>query len=234
MSFNFKNPYDNKSTPAKKTFVAKSSPKSPNKTSKSKPFQIIVELGEDSSGAAICIVAVGHRNPEKTLELAEHLAHHDATFYKSTNDKNTAVKHFVDANKTTITGNQITPIYSGEYNRIRKELTPVGLKMAALNINKYIAFRLLSPAQKKEFLERVCIFAQQLTGSQPVQDTSLFLPSDWNRDGATKSVNITITDKAAFVNGNGVDHLKYELCDLVDEIQGDTVQDLDSNGPTYI
>mmetsp|Transcript_23494 Transcript_23494/g.79357 ORF Transcript_23494/g.79357 Transcript_23494/m.79357 type:complete len:111 (-) Transcript_23494:188-520(-) len=110
MSFNFKNPYDNKSTPAKKTFVAKSSPKSPNKTSKSKPFQIIVELGEDSSGAAICIVAVGHRNPENTLELAEHLAHHDATFYKSANDKNTAVKHFMDANQTTITGNTITPI----------------------------------------------------------------------------------------------------------------------------
>jgi len=111
MSFNFKNPYGDKNAPAKKTSVSKTSPsKSPSKASKSKPFQVAFKLGEDSNGAVICIVAVGHRNPEKTLELAEHLAHHDATFYKSANDKNTAVKHFMDANQTTITGNTITPI----------------------------------------------------------------------------------------------------------------------------
>mmetsp|Transcript_24986 Transcript_24986/g.84020 ORF Transcript_24986/g.84020 Transcript_24986/m.84020 type:complete len:124 (-) Transcript_24986:164-535(-) len=75
-------------------------------------------------------------------------------------------------------------------------------------------------------------FQHDLTGLESSKET-LISAADWEVSDVLKTVNVTISKQAAFINGNGVDLVKDCILDSVDEVIGEEVKGIDSPGVTY-
>ncbi|KAJ1457024.1 hypothetical protein M885DRAFT_563285 [Pelagophyceae sp. CCMP2097] len=69
-------------------------------------------------------------------------------------------------------------------------------------------------------------FQHELTGLESFKET-LISAADWKVPDVLKTVNITICDQAAFINGNGVDLVKDFILDSVDEVIGEEPDKVD-------
>jgi hypothetical protein len=89
-----------------------------------------------------------------------------------------------------------------------------------------------TPDQLEQLDKRMSSIQHELTGFESSKET-LISAADWKVPDVLKTVNITICDQAAFINGNGMDLVKDFLLDSVDEVVGEEVKGIDSPGVTY-
>ncbi|KAJ1448841.1 hypothetical protein M885DRAFT_537641 [Pelagophyceae sp. CCMP2097] len=178
--------------------------------------------------------SMGNRDEKLLIPLAQMTFDMDlSTFYPDRDDNPVTVKVSQDAQQITVKVINVTAVYKSSHIGTEKELTAGGLRFKNKSIRKYLTCTMATPEQLEQLDKRMSSFQHELTGLESSKET-LISAADWKVPDVLKTVNITICDQAAFINGNGMDLVKDFLLDSVDEVIGEEVKGTDSPGPDKV